>query len=98
MGIKENLAPLVDEVIANMPSNEFTTYEFMMAFSRFQERAYVEALHASLNHPGGPFTAVKEALEALLEASPRASLLRDGARAIDIFGLAGITKMWQQKR
>lgn len=97
MGVKENLAPLVEEVIAGMASNEFTTFDFMMAFSRFQERAYVEALHANLNHPGGPFAAVKEMLESLLQESEHASLLRDGARAIDIFGLPAITKMWQLK-
>ncbi len=98
MGVKETLAPLMSDVINSMSSNEFTSYDFMMAFSRFQERAYVEALHASLNHPAGPFAAVREILEALLDENPSASLLRDGARAIDMFGLPGTTKLWQLKR
>lgn len=98
MGAKETLAPLVDDVISGISTNEFTTYEFMMAFSRFQEKAYVQALYESINHPAGPFTAVKEILEVLLEESASASLLRDGARAIDIFGLSSTSKMWQLKR
>lgn len=98
MGVKETLAPLVDDVIGSMSSNEFTTYAFMMAFSRFQEKAYVEALHASLNHPAGPFMAVRDVLENLLDESPNASLLRDGARDMDIFGLPSTTKLWQLKR
>jgi hypothetical protein len=95
--IKEELAPLIEEVIRNITSNEFTTYAFMTAFARFQEKAYVKALHANLDHPAGPFGAVKEILEKLLEEGGKASKLRDGARDMDMFGLPSVTILWQRK-
>jgi hypothetical protein len=97
MGTKEDLAPLVDEVVQGMTSNEFTTYDFMMAFSRTQEKPYVKALHENLEHAAGPFGAIKEVMESLLDGSPKASKVRDGARAIDMFGLPSTTTLWQQK-
>lgn len=97
MAAKDDLAPLIDEVVTGMSSNEFTSYDFMMAFARFQEKPFVKALSENMEHPAGPFSAVREVLEGLLEGSPKASLLRDGARAIDMFGLPGVTKMWQRK-
>lgn len=95
--VKTELAPLIDEVIASINSNEFTTYAFMTAFARFQEQAYVRALYAHLDHPAGPFAAVRELLEALLDESGHASKLRDGARDMDMFGLPGVTILWQRK-
>jgi hypothetical protein len=97
MGTKEDLAPLVDDVILGMTSNEFTTYDFMMAFARIQERPYVKALHENLEHAAGPFGAVKEVMEALLDGSSKASKVREGARAIDMFGLPSTTTLWQRK-
>ena len=97
MAAKEELAPLIDEVVTGMSSNEFTSYDFMMAFARFQEKPFVKALSENLDHPAGPFGAVREIMEGLLSSSSKASLLRDGARAIDMFGLPGVTKMWQRK-
>lgn len=93
----DELLPLVDETMGSVASNEFTTYAFMQTFARFQERAYVEALYANVNHPAGPFMAVKALLEDALERSERAKMLRDGARDMDMFGLPGITKLWQRK-
>lgn len=97
MGAKEDLAPLVDQVIGGMSSNEFTTFAFLVAFSRVQEKAYVKALYENIDHPAGPFGAVKAILESLLDASPRANKLRDGARDMDYFGLPSTTILWQRK-
>jgi|GEM_PF-3720128 len=97
MGAKEDLAPLIDDAVSSMPSNEFTTYAFMVTFSRFHEKAYVKALHENLDHPAGPFGAVKEILEKLLEDNEKASKLKDGARDMDYFGLPGTTILWQRK-
>lgn len=97
MGTKEDLAPLVDEVIQGMTTNEFTTFDFMMAFARTQEKPYVKALHENLEHAAGPFGAVKDVMESLLDSSEKASKVRDGARAIDMFGLPSTTTLWQRK-
>lgn len=97
MAAKDDLAPLIEDIVKNMTSNEFTSYDFMMAFARFQEKSYVKALHENLDHPAGPFGAVKELLENLLESSGKAKKLKDDARAIDMFGLPGTTKLWQRK-
>ncbi len=97
MAAKEDLAPLIENVISGMSSNEFTTYAFMTAFARFQEKAYVKALHENIDHALGPFNAVKEILEQLLDETEKASKLRDGARDMDMFGLPGITVLWQRK-
>ncbi|NJL95571.1 MAG: hypothetical protein HC915_18510 [Anaerolineae bacterium] len=97
MAAKEDLAPLIDDVAAGMNSNEFTTYAFMRAFARHHEKAFVKALHENLEHPAGPFGALREIFEQLLEASARAALLRDGARDMDLFDLPGTAKLWQKK-
>lgn len=97
MAASDDLRPLIDNTIRDMSSNEFTTYDFMTTFARFQEKEYVKALHEHLDHPAGPFGAVKEVIETLLEANSNASMLRDGARAIDMFGLPATTKLWQRK-
>lgn len=97
MAAKDDLKPLIDAVVHNMSSNEFTSFDFMMAFARFQEKAFVKALNENLNHPAGAFAAVREVLEKLLAETPKASKLRDGARGIDMFGLPGTTIMWQRK-
>ncbi|MFP4322475.1 MAG: hypothetical protein ACLFTK_08470 [Anaerolineales bacterium] len=98
MAAKDDLKPLVDDIIEGMTSNEFTTYDYMMAFGRFQEKAFVKALHENIDHAAGPFGAVREIMEALLGASEKASKLKDDARAIDLFGLPGTTKLWQKKK
>ena len=97
MAARDELKPLIDDVVQRMNSNEFTTYAFMITFARFQEKAYVTALYEHLNHPAGPFGAVRELLEKLLEESPKASKLKDGARDMDMFGLPGTTILWQRK-
>ena len=97
MGTKEDLAPLIDEVVQSMTSNEFTTYDFIMSFARTQEKPYVKALHDNIEHAAGPFGAVEEVIESLLAASEKASKLKDGARAIDMFGLPSTTTLWQRK-
>lgn len=97
MAAKDDLRPLIENVISSMSSNEFTTYAFMTAFARYQEKAYVQALHENLNHALGPFNALKELLEELLGETDKASKLRDGARDMDMFGLPGTTILWQRK-
>lgn len=97
MAASDELAPLIEGTVKDMTTNEFTTYDFMTTLARFQEKPYVRALHEHLDHPAGPFGAVKDVVEKLLEASESASLLRDGARAIDMFGLPATTKLWQRK-
>jgi hypothetical protein len=97
MAAKDDLAPLIESVITSMSSNEFTTYAFMQGVARFQEKAYVKALYEHIDHPAGPFNAVKDILEQLLSAHEKASKLRDGARDMDMFGLPGVTTLWQRK-
>jgi len=97
MAAKDELAPLIEETLKSVPSNEFTSNAFVQTFARFQEKAYVKALHDSIDHPAGPFAAVREMLEQLLEASGKAAKLKDGVRDIDMFGLPGTTVQWQRK-
>jgi hypothetical protein len=97
MAAQDDLAPLIEIVIKQMPSNEFTTYAFMTAFARFQEKAYIKALYENLDHPTGAFNAVRQIIEKLLDASPHAHKLRDGARDMDMFGLPVATILWQRK-
>lgn len=98
MATKDDLMPLMDNVISGMSSNEFTSHDFVMAFARFQEKPYVKALHENIDHPAGPFAAVREIIEELLAASNKCKLMKDGARGLDMFGLPGTTKLWQLKK
>ncbi len=97
MAAKDDLAPLVEDIIKGISSTEFNTYDFLMALARFQEKAFVKALHENIDHPAGAFGAVKDIAESLLTASEKASKVRDGARAIDMLGLPTTTTMWQRK-
>lgn len=97
MVAKDDLAPLIDDIIKGISSTEFNTYDFLMALARFQEKAFVKALHENIDHPAGAFGAVKEIVESLLVASDKASKIRDSARAIDLFGLPTTTILWQRK-
>ena len=71
MAAKDEIKPLIDDVVQSMSSNEFTTYAFMTAFARFQEKAYVRALHEHLDHPAGPFGAVRALPGKLLDSNPQ---------------------------
>jgi hypothetical protein len=97
MAAKEDLTPLIEDIIKGMNSNEFTTYDFMMALARFQEKPFVKALYENIDHPAGAFGALEAIVEGLLETSEKASKLREGARAIDLLGLPATAILWQRK-